>query len=90
LALAHSHDALGSFMAVPVAAGPRVLGVLLVGRLEEGGFDAEWWHQMLGAVANSLLQHLRNPQVRVRACVCVCVIACMHGVSVCARERERE
>ncbi|GBF88715.1 hypothetical protein Rsub_01614 [Raphidocelis subcapitata] len=57
-----SDACLRSFMAVPVAAGRCVLGVLMVARDGPGGFDAEWWPQMLAAAANTLLPHLRNPQ----------------------------
>lgn len=52
-----------SFMAVPVAAGARVLGALTVASPRAGAFGAWSWEPTLGMAAAALLPHLLNPQV---------------------------
>jgi hypothetical protein len=56
--------ALESFYALPIKAGPRVVGVLTVGSRRAGTFDDAGLQLLLTAAASSLTTHLRNQRVR--------------------------
>lgn len=59
----HSRCGLSSFLSVPIGAGGRVLGTLMVASAMAGALEGPQWLPMVNMAASVLLPHINSPQL---------------------------